>query len=91
LLKNLYKPPGSHARRIYIEAARKERRWNLIEDCIDNPTTAADLVEIVQSLIETGKYQKAFDLLNQADALGLDRSTTDEIKARLEIRAQIGS
>jgi hypothetical protein len=83
-LKTVELLPGSHARRIAIDAAVKSEDWNFLLETIAQPQTTEEAVFLISGLIEIGNFAKAEAVLNSYQ--GIDAATRSDIEGRIEIK-----
>jgi hypothetical protein len=78
--------PGSYARVLRVEAARASQNWNLVARILEQPSTADELVFLVEALIESGQAQAARTALSKdAERLALANHIRSDLESRLAV------
>jgi hypothetical protein len=76
--------PGSYARRLALEAARRAEDWPRIEAIVSDPHGTEETVLLVAALDKLGRFDKAEEVL--AGRFDLDPGIRRELRDRLSIR-----
>jgi hypothetical protein len=87
LLKTVELSPGSHARRMAIDAAVKFRDWGFLIAAIAEPQTVGEAVLLISGLIENGSLVEAADALSRYS--DIDISMRRELEGRLETKRML--
>jgi hypothetical protein len=83
LLARLTLEPGSHARRLALEAARLDEDWARTKAIIGAPGTTEEAVLLIKALEALGELDRAEEVLKQCG--GIDAATRQAIGARLDV------
>jgi hypothetical protein len=90
LLGPVERRAGSHARHLYVSAARQAKRWNLVADCLFPPTNVGEFMELFNALCELKDFIAAETLIADASKYGLDAATKAELKSKLALLTMWG-
>ena len=76
--------PGSHARRIAIEAAIKLQNWELLVEIISEPCSTEEAVLLISALIQTDSLDRAVAILTDNPAI--DPPMRKELEGQIETK-----
>ncbi len=91
-LSGLKTPPGSYARILLVQVARAAKHWDLLISHLTEPSSADELVVVVEALLETGQEDAAAKQLSEhAARLGLASHIRKDLEGKLEVRQMLRS
>jgi len=91
LLERVPRPPGSHARRLYLEAAQGCSNWDAIVTFLGEPQTADELTYLVHAFASKKCPGEALEALKHADRVGLPPVVRRLLESEVQTRAAMRS
>lgn len=85
MLKEVDVGSRPHARKLKIQALLSARRWSELIDVIGTPLTVEEKATLIESLIQTDRFDDAQRRLSEDDEL--DATLRADLQERLEVRA----
>jgi hypothetical protein len=91
LLSHMDKVEGSHARRLFVEAAKRLAKWAELVSLLSPPQGADEFLLLLRAHEELAQLPMAIRLLrNNAADFGLDAATIEAQATRFELRLALG-
>jgi hypothetical protein len=85
LLRTANRPPGSYARRLYLEAAHRSRDWECVLAETDPPRTVDELMFRLDAYSQGKDFVRARKTLEQfSGPLGVPQETQQALNQRLD-------
>ncbi|WP_420617285.1 metallophosphoesterase [Candidatus Palauibacter sp.] len=92
LLEGVHRALGSHADRLFVEAARTAERWDLLVTRLRQPDNAEQLVLLVEALAESSRPEDALEALRTfGEQVNLPEHIRGDLAERLQIHIQLRS
>lgn len=90
ILRQLDLLPGSYERDLILSAASDEKKWPLIIEVTNPPTTITELVQRIEASIQLKKPSEAREALDKyAHQLNLDHALQEELRQRINAQEVI--
>ncbi|QNA90711.1 metallophosphoesterase [Massilia sp. Dwa41.01b] len=91
LLSETERENGTHARRLYLEAAKELEKWSEIISFLSPATTMDEFLLTLQAHEHLGNLGEAVSLLALSAAnFGIDSATIAELASRIQLRQALG-
>lgn len=89
LLKNVGPNVPSHARALFVEAARESSQTKELIHYLQSPQSISEFVELFGAYLSEKMIGEAEALLDEANNIGIDTSIIDSLRLKLNLKKQM--